>query len=158
MAKTKQRSIELLFDIDVLPDARVFLTDFINRLHRTVRIEHHVLVHVYGAEGLTTDTGVDCFGAFHWPAKGDKPEALTVILAAGLAELVERQTGDSREESLLAVAHCLAHELAHYEQWRDKRKATEHGVNVRATNLMKRCGLISSFGGTEKDHHKEATS
>lgn len=37
-----------------------------------------------------------------------------------------------------AVLVTIAHELCHYEQWRDRRKMTERGVEQRAKALVRR--------------------
>jgi hypothetical protein len=40
----------------------------------------------------------------------------------------------------LFVAHCFAHELVHYEQWRDGKCMQERGVEVRLRTLLRRMG------------------
>lgn len=46
------------------------------------------------------------------------------------------------DEWLEALTSNLAHELAHYEQYRDGKTIQERGVEVRAKRLVERLGLM----------------
>jgi hypothetical protein len=43
--------------------------------------------------------------------------------------------GGTRRHAVRAVGECFLHELAHYEQFRDRRPLTERGVEARARKL-----------------------
>ena len=45
---------------------------------------------------------------------------------------------------LAEVLDTFAHELAHYEQWRDGRPVIERGVKVRAKSLLRLSGVATS--------------
>jgi len=74
-------------------------------------------------------------------------EKRLICLGTGLAELCQQQFGDNRRNACMAVIETLAHELAHYEQFRDGRPLQERGVGVRAKSLMKQCGMFYTDQG-----------
>ena len=105
-----------------------------------VRIEHRLAVHVLPAAVLAADTAdpaAGCgFGAFTWRStrRGIEP----VIYLAGD---YRGTPAEGEDESARMIATTLAHELVHYEQWRDLRQPTERSVERRAKYLLRNSGL-----------------
>lgn len=89
-----------------------------------------------------------CLGCFGWGRRRSDP--LRIMIAAGLAKRLRREYGYPRSVALRDVGHTLLHELAHYEQWRDKREMTERGVKVRAANLYRLIRYIEQQSGRRR--------
>jgi hypothetical protein len=68
------------------------------------------------------------WGTFTTPAKGQRP---VIHLAA---HKHDRRASDGQH--VFRVLTTLAHELAHYEQWREGIKVQERGVAVRAKRIL----------------------
>jgi len=91
-----------------------------------LEISHHVDVFLSPVESFTTDIKgkpFDCAGLFD-----HTKEQPNIFVATGSMNL---------EACLQYIETILAHELVHYEQWRDGRELVERGVAVRARNILK---------------------
>jgi hypothetical protein len=104
----------------------------------TTGLQHPMEVWVVPAPAVQAPDGGIGFGVFAWPTQSPRVYVGTVriVLAAGMAEVLQAEGACSRADALDAVLHTVAHEWAHYEQWRDGRQPTERGVNKRATHLL----------------------
>lgn len=105
------------------------------------QVRHVIEVEMVPAPAIEADGGFG-FGLFVVPAR--KRQNPTIVIAAGLADVLQEEQGDSREDALLAVRHTFLHEFAHYEQWRDGRELTERGVSVRAAGLLRKIAALTS--------------
>lgn len=94
-----------------------------------LRIEHPLPVIVVPAPVVATPDGYG-FGVF----VGHRGKC-HIWLAGALRD--EKQNYLAKSENTKQVLQSLAHELAHYEQWRDGRKLTERGVAVRARGIIR---------------------
>jgi len=108
---------------------------FAAKVAHVVRIEHPLMVEVVPAEVLTDGHKGYGFGLFYF----DKLSIPSIALAGDLRSIV---TECGKSEALGHLRQTFAHELAHYEQWRDGRKVQERGVEVRARNIVRLCDLI----------------
>jgi hypothetical protein len=89
-------------------------------------VDHHVDIFCDPVEQFTTDIKgkpFECAGLFD--CTGNQPN---IFVATGSINL---------EFCLRYIEGILAHELAHYEQWRDGRELIERGVAVRARNILR---------------------
>lgn len=85
---------------------------FVRWLEDVLDVRHRVDVHLCGT----------LWGYFDAPGSVTGFEPYMVVLDDGKANVID----------------TIAHEMVHYEQWRDKRDITEKGVNQRARALVKR--------------------
>lgn len=95
-------------------------------MHRACDIQHIVRVLVVPAKSLTAGNQYG-FGAF--VVTRGKPE----IWLAG--QKPEKSITDDEHRQM--TIETFAHELAHYEQWRDGLKLQERGVAVRAKRIVR---------------------
>lgn len=102
-------------------------------MHRACDIQHLVRVLVVPAKSLSAGNQFG-FGAF--VIKRGKPE----IWLAG--QKPERSV--TNQEHAEMIVATFAHELAHYEQWRDGLPLQERGVAIRAKRIIK--ALLRSGG------------
>lgn len=94
-----------------------------------IRIEHPLPIMVCDAPAVATPTGYG-FGVFQ--VHRNKCE---IFIAGSLLD--EHDKPLEQAENAEQVLQSLAHELAHYEQWRDGRNLTERGVAVRARGILR---------------------
>jgi len=129
----------LRFYPGVRPEARQLLKDFAAWLRRRVDFRHPVRVTVVPH---ATVVGLD--GAPGWavflipPDDHGRADVVRIFVAAGSAEVRRRRFGYGWSAALRDLAHDLAHEVVHYEQWRDGRAVDERNVNRRAAALVAR--------------------
>jgi hypothetical protein len=86
-----------------------------------VRHPIQVAVHPFEAFCVSAEGEEPCAGYF-WGPNGARRRRVMIDVA-----------GDQPESELLET---LAHELAHYEQWRDGLEISEEGVDARAAELV----------------------
>ena len=104
-------------------------------------VRHDIRVVVVPFPAVRADHGTDCYGTFHFPRRRRcRP---TFVVVAGQVPRDDYRRGFVGAGSVRCVGHTILHELAHYEQWRDRRPMVERGVNVRARNLYR---LIDARG------------
>lgn len=104
---------------------------FVSLVQLVVRVEHAVLVDVVPAFVVTDPQGRHAFGLFYFERYNEP----SIAVAGDLRPIVAKH---GRGEALEMFRDTLAHELAHYEQWRDGRKVQERGVNVRAKSIVRK--------------------
>lgn len=116
--------------------------DFLRRLEGVTEIQHYVRVRLVPVAVVYVDGCERGFGVFV-----NFPRRLPIIyIGTGYREL-KKHVGMTEDEFEEHLRHNLAHEVAHYEQWRDGKKLQERGVNVRATNLVRLAMTVSSTKG-----------
>lgn len=96
------------------------------RLPELTEIPHQLPVTIVPAPGIKAGEGYG-FGAF----ARDGQEIGIWIAGNPLGVM-------PMDEFVELAASTLAHELVHYEQWRDGRQLSERGVEVRTRNLLRR--------------------
>ena len=109
--------------------------EFAAPAEQVLRVDHAILIDVVPAQKLTDPRGKLAVGIFYFDRHGEP----TISLAGDLRKSVERW---GQDRALGEFVHTFAHELAHYEQWRDGRIVQERGVEVRARNIVKLCEAI----------------
>lgn len=86
-------------------------------LSEVTKVEHPVPVIVFADPALPPGSDLD-YGTFiYWQRRDCR------------IELAGKATADSLKET-------LCHEVAHYEQWRDKRDVNERGIEKRTEELL----------------------
>jgi hypothetical protein len=114
--------------------ARRTLVPFARWLRYRLPFRHHVPVEVVPEACIETDQGL-AWAAFYAPTMpGDSPR---IYLAGGSAAVMRRLHGWTTQRALRVLRVDLAHEVVHYEQWRDGREMTERGVDERARRLVR---------------------
>jgi hypothetical protein len=131
--------LRLRFYPGVRPDVRQVLKAFARWLRREVAFRHPVRVTVVPHATVMGHDGAAGWAVFLIPpedyAAGD---VVRIFIGGGNVEVLERHYGFGAEEALDGLIHNLAHEVVHYEQWRDGKAVTERGVNRRAAALVSR--------------------
>lgn len=121
-----RKRLDLIFHEGVAKDVRAVVMAFVARLSRVVTVKHRVPIHI--VRGVVVQhSGVNGFALF--TCGRGKPQ----IYAAGIPLPRSEMT---RAEALTVLKQNIAHEVAHYEQFRDGKKLTERGVESRAMALM----------------------
>lgn len=137
---TGRAGLRLRFYPGVREDVRSMLKGFARWLRTEIRFRHPVHVTVVPHATVLGD-GV---GSAGWavflipPPDYHRGDVVRIVLGGGKVTVLESEYGLSTPNSLLRLAHDLAHEVVHYEQWRDGRPITERGVNRRAAALVRR--------------------
>jgi hypothetical protein len=130
--------LRLRFYPGVRADLRIFLLDFARWLRRAITFRHPVRVTVVRQATVMGLDGAPGWAVFLIPpddyAAGD---VVRIFLAGGKLALLESHYGMRPETALARLAHDLAHEVVHYEQWRDVQTISERGVNRRAGALVR---------------------
>ena len=137
--RTGLPGLRLRFYPGVPADARSELKAFARWLRREVQFRHPVLVTVVPHATVMGHEGVAGWAVFVIPPADHAPEdVVRIYVGAGAMRVMEKVYGYGRSAALAKVLHDLAHEVVHYEQWRDGRPVTERGVNRRAAALVRR--------------------
>jgi hypothetical protein len=140
--------VRIRFYPGVRPDLRLFLLNFARWLRRTLRFRHPVRVTVVPQATVMGLDGAPGWAVFLIPpedyAAGD---VVRIFLAGGKVAVLERHYGLRPDTALARLAHDLAHELVHYEQWRDGRLISERSVNRRAEALVQQYLSASAAAG-----------
>jgi hypothetical protein len=105
----------------VPPQIDATLRRVVEVLPEFVVIKHKLPIHVVPAMFWLNDQNEKILGSFLWTAKA------VYIHVAGIPH-------DGHDP-----LDTLCHEVAHYEQRRDRRKVVEHGREVRGRNIKKLC-------------------
>lgn len=122
----------------VKPYIREAIRDFAKQAHNVVRLDHIVVVHVVPAPAVKSSDGERLgFGVFSYRDDPADVPSCCIWLAANVPVACQA-------ERLDAILHTFAHELAHYEQWRDGRTMTERGVNVRAKSIRRQLESVTA--------------
>lgn len=129
--------IRVRFMPRVAADIRAEVRRLVAGFRQVSRVAHHVSVLVVPHPSLTTVGGGFGFGV----CSVKRGHPVRIGVAAGLARICQRH-GDPRRRAIEAVGHTLLHELAHYEQFRDRRPFVERGVNVRASGLYRQINRL----------------
>lgn len=136
---TGRPGLRLRFYPDVPEDAREMLKAFARWLRGEIGFRHPVQVTVVPQATVMGHDGAPGWAVFLIPPPDYHPgDLVRIYVAAGRVGLLEARYGLGRGEALRRVAHDLAHEVVHYEQWRDGRAITERNVNRRAAALTRR--------------------
>lgn len=137
---TGRPGLQLRFYPGVRDDARAALKAFARWLRRQVEFRHPVRVTVVPhVTVLGPDDGAAGWAVFEIPSPDYAPgDVIRIYLGAGQVEVLERHYAFRRVDSRAKLLHDLAHEVVHYEQWRDGREVNERGVNRRAAALVAR--------------------
>lgn len=89
------------------------------------------------AMAIETPDGVTGFGVFGWGRCDRNAE----IYIGGRFSSRQMPDDFTRREWLRFTLPCiLAHEWAHFEQWRDGKELTERGIEVRMRSLLRLIG------------------
>lgn len=135
---TGRPGLRLRFYAGVRPDVRERLKRFAQWLRRDLHFLHPVQVTVVPHALVMGHDGAAGWGVFLIPpddyVRGD---VTRIYLAGGAVEVLEWHYQVAAPESLAKLMHSLAHEIVHYEQWRDGRPICERGVNRRAAALVR---------------------
>jgi len=105
------------------------VTRFVRKAEKELNIKHRVRVMVVPAPVIEGEPGKFGFGCFV-PGAPNKKFDCQIVLAGDLDEV-----GLKVSEQHEFIEETLAHELAHYEQWRDGKPLQERGVRVRGKNI-----------------------
>src|SRR5688572_7071111 len=109
---------QLSFKRGVSREVRKALREFFRNVQEVVRFEHELPVIVLPTSVIGIDRKA-CDGGFCiW---GGQPRLV-----------IGGEVDHEHDYTLAAILDTAAHELAHYEQFRDGRKLDERGVKVRA--------------------------
>ena len=111
------------------PFMRAALADAVRCLRRSGFVRTDIPIHAVASEAVTDQCGGFGFGCMVLHEQ--------VPIAIYVAAMPPREAGKTRAERREFVLHTLAHELAHYEQWRDGNPLQERGVNVRARTIRR---------------------
>ncbi|HEX6939759.1 MAG TPA: hypothetical protein VF158_10135 [Longimicrobiales bacterium] len=131
--------LRLRFYPGVRADARALLKRFARWMRGRVAFRHPVRVTVVPRATVMAHEEPSGWAVFVIPPPDYTPgDVVRIYLGAGKVDVLERDFGFSHPDSVIRVMHDLAHEVVHYEQWRDGREVTERGVNRRATAWVNR--------------------
>lgn len=115
---------KLTFLRGVSREVRTAVRAFVNRVEQAVRFEHEVPIVVVPAPVISVERDAAFGGFCHQEGK------VRIIIGGAVHE----------DYKLPEIINTVAHELVHYEQWRDGRELGERGVAVRARNIVKQAG------------------
>lgn len=123
--------LKLEFHGTIRGDVKRRLKSAVRRADIVLWIRHNVRVIVV-AGVIQFHEDAECgFGAFRDGEDGPK------IYLCGLTMQQLGETRITTKESLRMIVETLAHELVHYEQFRDEKTPTERGVAVRMRSILK---------------------
>lgn len=131
--------LRLRFYPGVREDVREALKGFARWLRGELDLRHPVRVTVVPQATVVGVGGAPGWAAFLIPASDYVPgDVLRIVVGAGHVDLLETRHGYAPDAARASVLQDLAHELVHYEQWRDGRPIDERNVNRRARSLTRR--------------------
>jgi hypothetical protein len=120
--------VELVFKPGVPLDVQKAVKAFCRSVGEVVRLEHEITIIVIPSSLAGVETYLSHGGFL---PQGSKP----LIIIGGRPDTEYNYTVEG-------IIDTVAHELVHYEQWRDGREATERGVKVRSRSIIKKVGEI----------------
>lgn len=127
----------LRFYPGVRRDLRCFLKEFASWLRATIDFRHPVRVTVVPQSTVLGLDGEPGWAVFLIPPVDyQSGDVVQIYLAGGKLTILEEHYRLRPATALARLAHDLAHEVVHYEQWRDRRTISERGVNRRAAALV----------------------
>lgn len=130
--------LRLRFYPGVDHELRSFLLDFTRWLRRRIPFRDPVLVTVVPQATVMGLDGAPGWAVFLIPGPDhQRGDQVRIFLAGGKLGVLEGRYRMGRRSALAMLAEDLAHEVVHYEQWRDRRTISERGVNRRAEALVR---------------------
>jgi hypothetical protein len=136
---TGEPGLRLRFYPGVHGEVRALLKDFARWLRRAITFRHPVRVTVVRQATVMGLDGAPGWAAFMIPPDDYTPgDVVRIFLGGGQLGILERRFRLDTAGARIKLAHDLAHEIVHYEQWRDGRPVRELGVNRRAAALVRR--------------------
>jgi hypothetical protein len=131
--------LRLRFYPGVAGEVRALLKDFARWLRSAIAFHHPVRVTVVHQATVMGLDGAPGWAAFMIPPDDYTPgDVVRIFLGGGQLGVLERHFRLDAAGARIKLAHDLAHEIVHYEQWRDGRTVSERGVNRRAATLVRR--------------------
>ncbi len=138
---TDRPGLRLRFYPGVRHDARTFLREFARWLRGEIDFRHPVRATVVPNATVMGHEGPAGWAVFLIPpADYSQGDVVRIYVGAGKVEVLAQFFGITGMHALFRISHDFAHEIVHYEQWRDGRPITERGVNQRAASLVNRFG------------------
>jgi hypothetical protein len=135
---TDRPGLRLRFYPGVRHDMRHALKGFARWLRQVIAFRHPVRVTVVPHATVMGLEGAPGWAVFLIPpADYQAGDVIRIFLAGGKVTILETHYGLHPEIARTRLIHDLAHEVVHYEQWRDKRTISERGVNRRAAALTR---------------------
>jgi hypothetical protein len=122
-------AFSLQFEVGVAPKPKQDIANVFWKLSPLVESKHDLCIFVVSAI-LVSYKRLVGFGMFI--VEGGSPR---IVMGGELPPSIEPK------DYQISFAETMAHELAHYEQWRDGRRLQERGVSVRVNTLFKRAGI-----------------
>jgi hypothetical protein len=121
--------VQLVFKPGVPVDVQKVVRAFCRKVRGVVRIDHEIDIIIIPCGLAGAVEQYLSHGGF--VVVGSRP----TVIVGGRPDSEYNYTVDG-------IIDTIAHELVHYEQWRDGREQTERGVKVRARSIMKKCGVV----------------
>lgn len=110
----------------VAPTKRAEIRAFMAWYRRHYPARHFIPVEVYNSGSITVPGTTQRVHGLYWYPHRPRAHPLgPKVYVAG------------NGRSTWSVLHTLAHELSHYEEWRQRGMSTERGKNQKATRLMR---------------------
>lgn len=125
--------IRLKFFKGVEKKVQLIIRRLVVGVERSIRIDHKLIINIVPAPAVASPDGGVGFGATVFPK-----------CEMWIAGVVPEECAN---EAVHFLSLTLAHEFAHYEQFRDSRKIQERGVSVRARTLQKYILARYDIGG-----------
>lgn len=126
--------LRLRFYPGVPADVRKELKGFARWLRNHIGFSHAVIATISHKPAVPGPG----WASFWAPDNWQPGDALRIYVGGGIVDFLQHVHEVPRKKALQAVCENLAHEIVHYEQWRDGRDLTERGVNLRAANLYRK--------------------
>ena len=117
----------------VAADVRSAMHGFSRFVRAEIWVPHRLTVTVE-TQPQVAHQNQTAYGFFVRCRKDPAPE---IKIGGGLAHLIDTFWGD-RLAAIEDTVETFAHEVGHYEQWRDGLPVGERGIAVRTRNLLKR--------------------
>lgn len=105
-------------------------------LRREMRFTHPVRVTVVRQAGIDDESDAPAWGLFLIPDDYVRGDPVRIYVSAGSAALFSAEFGFSRARSVREVVFTLAHEIAHYQQWRRRQALDEQHANEVADECV----------------------
>ena len=118
-------------------DTRLAVGRFARWLRERASVRDDIIVQIANAGSLQAGESL-AFGCFGWPKSRPVGRRFVWIFLAGrLPEQVIESGNCERSEAIESLLEVLAHEFAHYEQWRAGKRPSERGAQRRAKQLVR---------------------
>ena len=131
----RQKKIRVIVYPGICRRVAVAIWRAAHRLQPIIRPTHTIRVHVVPGEVVEGEQGECGFGAFH-------PDTLDVFIAGQWPKPFYSWDEWTAEQAFIeSLPATLAHELVHYQQWRDGRPFCEDEAYERMYELAMEVGL-----------------